>query len=140
MSSNRLKRIKDHILSENQCSGMATPEGSPLTTHVLNTAEGVPGSHMALSLHRLDTGLAVWSLLSMGITNDDGRCTGLITREAFTPGMYKMRFETGEYWEHRGQKCFYPYVEVVFTITDSTKKFHVPLLLSCFSYTTYRGS
>lgn len=45
-------------------------------------------------------------------TNDDGRCPGLITREAFIPGVYKMRFETGQYWNGLGEACFYPYVEV----------------------------
>lgn len=45
-------------------------------------------------------------------TNDDGRCPGLITREAFIPGTYKMRFETGQYWKGLGETCFYPYVEV----------------------------
>ena len=45
-------------------------------------------------------------------TNEDGRCSGLISREAFSPGMYKLRFETGSYWEGLGQTSFYPYVEV----------------------------
>ncbi|XP_061077106.1 5-hydroxyisourate hydrolase isoform X2 [Conger conger] len=140
MNTTRLHRIKDHLLAENQCSAMATTPGSPLTTHVLNTGDGVPGARMALSLHRLDSRMAIWNLLTTGTTNDDGRCPDLITREAFTPGMYKMRFETGEYFQGLGQSCFYPYVEIVFTITDPTQKFHLPLLLSRFSYSTYRGS
>ncbi|KAL6474401.1 hypothetical protein MHYP_G00179620 [Metynnis hypsauchen] len=73
-------------------------------------------------------------------TDKDGRCSDLITREAFPAGMYKIRFETGQYWETLGQTCFYPYVEIVFTITDQDQTFHLPLLLSRFSYSTYRGS
>ncbi|RXN09316.1 5-hydroxyisourate hydrolase-like protein [Labeo rohita] len=73
-------------------------------------------------------------------TNEDGRCPGLITSDAFTPGMYKIRFETGQYWESLGQSSFYPYVEVVFTISNADQSFHVPLLVSRFSYSTYRGS
>ncbi|KPP57634.1 5-hydroxyisourate hydrolase-like [Scleropages formosus] len=119
---------------------MAAQHSSPITTHVLNTVDGIPASQMPISLHRLDTALTLWSLISTGTTDDDGRCPGLITREAFTPGMYKMRFETGQYWENQGQTCFYPYVEIVFTISDSARKYHVPLLLSRFSYSTYRGS
>ncbi|KAG9342013.1 hypothetical protein JZ751_018331 [Albula glossodonta] len=126
MNTTRLRRIKDHLLAQNQCSAMATAQGSPITTHVLNTGEGVPGARMGLSLHRLDSHMAVWSLITTG--------------EAFIPGMYKMRFETGEYFESLGQTCFYPYVEIVFTITDAAQKFHLPLLLSRFSYSTYRGS
>ncbi|KAJ8407932.1 hypothetical protein AAFF_G00269760 [Aldrovandia affinis] len=140
MNTTRLRLIKDHLLAENQCSDMATLQGSPLTTHVLNTGEGIPGARMALSLHRLDSHLAVWNLLTTGTTNADGRCPDLINREAFIPGMYKIRFETGQYFEGLGQTSFYPYVEIVFTITDPTQKFHLPLLLSRFSYSTYRGS
>lgn len=55
-------------------------------------------------------------------------------------GTYKLSFDTEGYWKTRGQESFYPYVEVVFTITNETHKFHVPLLLSPWSYTTYRGS
>ncbi|KAI3371467.1 hypothetical protein L3Q82_023575 [Scortum barcoo] len=76
----------------------------------------------------------------VGTTNEDGRCPGLISREAFGPGMYKLRFETGSYWKTLGQTCFYPYVEVVFTISDPEQRFHLPLLMSRFSYSTYRGS
>ncbi|XP_056138147.1 5-hydroxyisourate hydrolase b [Lampris incognitus] len=119
---------------------MARAEASPLTTHVLNTGDGVPASRMALSLHRLDHNLLVWSLLTVGTTNEDGRCPGIIAREAFTPGMYKLRFETGQYWESMNQTTFYPYVEIIFKITDPDQRFHLPLLLSRFSYSTYRGS
>lgn len=52
------------------------------------------------------------SFMIFRTTNEDGRCPGLISRQAFTPGMYKLRFETGSYWETLGQTCFYPYVEV----------------------------
>ncbi|GAA6227701.1 5-hydroxyisourate hydrolase-like isoform X1 [Lates japonicus] len=119
---------------------MAAAESSPLTTHVLNTSDGVPAAKMALTLHRLDSKLMIWNMLSVGTTNKDGRCPGLISREAFAPGMYKLRFETGLYWESLGQTSFYPYVEVVFSITDPEQRFHLPLLMSRFSYSTYRGS
>ncbi|XP_029009960.1 5-hydroxyisourate hydrolase b isoform X2 [Betta splendens] len=115
-------------------------DSSPLTTHVLNTGDGVPAARMALSLHRLDSNLMIWSLLTVGTTNEDGRCPKIIERKDFIPGMYKLRFETGSYWESLGQTCFYPYVEVVFSIHDLEQKFHLPLLMSRFSYSTYRGS
>ncbi|XP_076863515.1 5-hydroxyisourate hydrolase b [Brachyhypopomus gauderio] len=114
--------------------------GIPLTTHVLNTADGVPGAHIDLSVHRLDPTLVLWNLITIGSTDEHGRCSGLIPTEDFTAGMYKIRFETGQYWEGLGQTSFYPYVEVVFTVTDPEKTFHLPLLLSRNSYSTYRGS
>ncbi|XP_036819726.1 5-hydroxyisourate hydrolase isoform X2 [Oncorhynchus mykiss] len=110
MSTSRLQHIKDHLLDEYTCAEMAAPY-SPLTTHVLNTGMGVPGAHMALSLHRMDPSTSLWNLLTTGTTNDDGRCPGLITRETFTPAVYKMRFETGQYWGSLGETSFYPYVE-----------------------------
>ncbi|XP_021172756.2 5-hydroxyisourate hydrolase b [Fundulus heteroclitus] len=119
---------------------MAAAESSPLTTHVLNTSDGVPGAKMALSLHRLDTKLMIWTMITVGTTNEDGRCPGLINQETFIPGMYKLRFETGLYWEGLGKTSFYPYVEIVFTIHNPTQKFHLPLLISPFSYSTYRGN
>ncbi|XP_026167154.1 5-hydroxyisourate hydrolase-like [Mastacembelus armatus] len=119
---------------------MAAAGSSPLTTHVLNTGDGVPAARLALSLHRLDSSLMVWNMLSVGTTNNDGRCPGLISQEALIPGTYKLRFETGSYWAGLGQTSFYPYVEVVFSISDPDQRFHLPLLMSRFSYSTYRGS
>ncbi|KAM8861435.1 5-hydroxyisourate hydrolase-like [Synchiropus picturatus] len=119
---------------------MAAAESSPLTTHVLNIGDGVPAAKLPLSLHRLDAEVMIWHMVTIGTTNEDGRCPGLISREEFKPGMYKIRFETGVYWESLGQTSFYPYIEVVFSITDTEQKFHLPLLMSRFSYSTYRGS
>ncbi|KAL2094150.1 hypothetical protein ACEWY4_011462 [Coilia grayii] len=112
---------------------------SPITTHVLNTSDGVPAARLPLSLHKLDVHMMIWNLLTVGTTDDEGRCAGLISSDAFSPGMYKLRFETRQYWESLGQTCFYPYVEIVFTVTDLEQHLHLPLLLSRFSYSTYRG-
>ncbi|XP_013857380.1 5-hydroxyisourate hydrolase isoform X2 [Austrofundulus limnaeus] len=113
---------------------------SPLTTHVLNTAMGVPGSNMTIRLYQQDLSTNVWTLITTGTTNDDGRCPGLITKQQFKPAVYKMHFETAQYWERMGETSFYPYVEIVFTITNPDQKYHIPLLVSRFSYSTYRGS
>ncbi|XP_061566742.1 5-hydroxyisourate hydrolase-like isoform X2 [Cololabis saira] len=113
---------------------------SPLTTHVLNTATGVPGANMALRLYRQEPNTDVWHLVTSGLTNEDGRCPGLITKQMFTSGVYKIHFETGQYWASMGETPFYPYVEIVFAISNPDQKYHIPLLLSRFSYSTYRGS
>ncbi|XP_051917275.1 5-hydroxyisourate hydrolase b [Hippocampus zosterae] len=119
---------------------MMTSERSPLTTRVLNISDGVPAARVSLSLHRLDSQLKLWNMLNLGMTDEDGRCPGLISREAFLPGMYKLRFETGAYWTSLERDSFYPYAEVVFTVTDSMHNIHLPLLMSCYSYSTYMGS
>ncbi|EDM11933.1 similar to transthyretin (4L369) (predicted), isoform CRA_d [Rattus norvegicus] len=118
---------------------MAT-ESSPLTTHVLDTASGLPAQGLCLRLCRLEAPSQQWMELRTSYTNLDGRCPGLLTQSQMKPGTYKLSFDTERYWKERGQESFYPYVEVVFTITKETQKFHVPLLLSPWSYTTYRGS
>ncbi|XP_059927561.1 5-hydroxyisourate hydrolase [Gadus macrocephalus] len=135
----RLHNLSSHIVAANPCGAMAQP-GSPLTTHVLNTAMGVPGSNMTILLYKQDSSAAAWNLITTGITNSDGRCPGLTTRELFTPGVYKLHFDTDRYWGCLGEESFYPYVEIVFTIRNPVDKFHIPLLLSRFSYSTYRGS
>ncbi|XP_061139511.1 5-hydroxyisourate hydrolase b [Syngnathus typhle] len=117
-----------------------TSARSPLTTHVLNISDGVPASRVSLSLHRLDSQLKLWNMLNVGTTDEDGRCPGLISREAFVPGMYKLRFETGSYWTSLDRDSFYPYAEVVFTVTDSMQSLHLPLLMTPFSFSTYMGS
>ncbi|CAG5855094.1 unnamed protein product [Menidia menidia] len=139
MSVFRLQQLQGHILNGEKTKSMAGSP-SPLTTHVLNTALGVPGSNMPLILYRLEPSTEVWQLITTGMTNDDGRCPGLITSQMFTSGVYKIHFETAQYWASKGETSFYPYVEIVFTINEPGQKYHIPLLLSRFSYTTYRGS
>uniref|UniRef100_A0A8C9UL52 5-hydroxyisourate hydrolase n=1 Tax=Spermophilus dauricus TaxID=99837 RepID=A0A8C9UL52_SPEDA len=116
------------------------PESSPLTTHVLDTASGLPARGLCLHLSRLEDLSQQWTELKKSYTDLDGRCPGLLRPGQMKPGTYKLSFETQGYWKERGQESFYPYIEVVFTITKETQKFHVPLLLSPWSYTTYRGS
>ncbi|KAG3256635.1 5-hydroxyisourate hydrolase isoform X1 [Ictidomys tridecemlineatus] len=116
------------------------PESSPLTTHVLDTASGLPARGLRLHLSRLEDLSQQWTELKKSYTDLDGRCPGLLRPGQMKPGTYKLSFETQGYWKERGQESFYPYIEVVFTITKETQKFHVPLLLSPWSYTTYRGS
>ncbi|XP_074056782.1 5-hydroxyisourate hydrolase-like isoform X2 [Macrotis lagotis] len=113
---------------------------SPLTTHVLDTASGLPAQGLCLRLFRLGERSRQWTELRKSYTNADGRCPGLLTPEQMETGTYKLYFDTESYWKKMGQTSFYPYVEVVFTITNEIHKLHVPLLLSPFSYTTYRGS
>ncbi|XP_078524426.1 EP-cadherin-like [Lissotriton helveticus] len=119
---------------------MSASPDSPLTTHVLNTASGTPAKGLRLQLSQLDNPTQRWVELTTSFTNADGRCPGILSPERFTAGTYKLRFETGEFWKQLEQISFYPYVEVVFTILDPGQKYHIPLLMTPFSYTTYRGS
>lgn len=112
---------------------------SPITTHILDTAQGRPAAGVDLSLHQLKEGK--WFELGKGKTNDDGRMANLLPADwQLESGIYKMRFETAGYFQACNLKGFYPYVEITFTIESPTQHYHVPLLLNPFGYSTYRGS
>ena len=101
-----------------------------LSTHVLDTRLGAPAPGMEVELFR-PAGEG-WESVVEGVTDDDGRFGGFGELE---PGTYRLVFETGKYGN-----AFYPVVTVVFVVEDDTGHLHVPLLLSPYGYTTYRGS
>ena len=105
---------------------------SAITTHVLDTARGRPAAGVAIVLERNGTPLA------HGVTDADGRLRDLLPAgEPLEPGTYRLVFDTGGYL---GAEAFYPEVAVVFQVKNGGEHFHVPLLLSPFGYSTYRGS
>ncbi|MFT7689150.1 MAG: 5-hydroxyisourate hydrolase [Candidatus Azotimanducaceae bacterium] len=111
---------------------------SQITTHVLDTSRGSPASKLAIALFRFEN--ESWESVATGITNSDGRIVDLLEQERVLPkGTYKLNFETQSYFDALGEKCFYPSVEIIFSIQDSDH-YHVPLLLSAYGYSTYRGS
>jgi 5-hydroxyisourate hydrolase len=109
-----------------------------ITTHVLDTAAGKPGAGIAIELDHADPAGA-WQLVGAGVTDDDGRLRTL-TAAAVDPGTYRIRFATAAYFAVRGVTGFFPAVEIQFTVGDGAQHYHVPLLLSPFGYSTYRGS
>jgi 5-hydroxyisourate hydrolase len=111
---------------------------SQITTHVLDTSKGIPAEGIKVILiAQLKSGAKE---LATGITNHDGRVADLLRKEiVLDKGEYKLRFETKPYYEKDHADTFYPYVEIIFTI-DTANHYHVPLLLSPFGYSTYRGS
>ena len=110
---------------------------SPITTHVLDTSLGKPAAGVAAKLDRLVDGKA--ETIGSGVTNADGRIGDLLEGPINT-GRYRLTFDTASYFAERGLKGFFPEVIIVFEIADATQHHHVPLLLSPFGYSTYRGS
>ena len=104
-----------------------------ITTHVLDTARGVPGRAIAVELERAEHGS--WHLVGAGITDDDGRLRTLTPAGPVQAGTYRIRFQTGAY-----QPGFFPVVEIQFIVADGAQHYHVPLLLSPYAFSTYRGS
>jgi 5-hydroxyisourate hydrolase len=109
-----------------------------LSTHVLDTSLGTParGVPVTLDRHTADG----WTRIGAGETDDDGRQKTLVpTGEHLLLGTYRLTFDTGAYARSKNTRAFFPEVSIVFEIVDATHH-HVPLLLSPFGYSTYRGS
>ncbi|XP_014673478.1 PREDICTED: 5-hydroxyisourate hydrolase-like isoform X2 [Priapulus caudatus] len=127
-------------------AAMTSSGGSPLTTHVLDTSTGTPAVDLPITLYvrdgagRKDDDGGAWKRLAAGNTNSDGKLPDMLTQDQFLPAIYKLHFNTAAYFAQSNTKGFFPYVEVVFEIVDPYQHYHVPLLLSPFGYTTYRGS
>ncbi|WP_207453671.1 hydroxyisourate hydrolase [Desertivibrio insolitus] len=109
---------------------------SAITTHVLDTAQGAPAAGVPVLLSRLEDG--AWVDVATGTTDRDGRIADL-TAEHVTHGRYRLAFDTAAYFTSSLQPTFFPEVHVVFEVSDGSHH-HVPLLLSPFGYSTYRGS
>jgi 5-hydroxyisourate hydrolase len=110
-----------------------------ISTHILDTALGRPAAGVAVTLEQLNEG--AWIELNKAATDADGRCKYLLPEgEELEPGIYRAHFATAAYYVTQGLNGLYPYVEIVFKITESSQHYHIPLLLTANSYTTYRGS
>lgn len=111
---------------------------SPLTTHVLDTARGVPAAGMAVTLARW--GVAGWADVAERVTNADGRVVDLLGANELQHGRWRLSFDVAGYYARLDQACFFPEAELVFEVTDLGRHHHVPLLVSPYSFSTYRGS
>ena len=112
---------------------------SAITTHVLDTSRGRPASGVRVTLDRR-VGPGQWERLGAGDTDADGRLGTLLPDgRPPAPGVYRLTFEIGRYFGASSRACFYPEASVVFEATGDAH-YHVPLLVSPFGYSTYRGS
>jgi 5-hydroxyisourate hydrolase len=111
-----------------------------ITTHVLDTAAGRPGKAIAIELEREHDNGGSWQRVGAGTTDDDGRLRTLTPAGPVAAGTYRIRFHTGAYLAAHHQAGFFPVVEIYFSVLDGSQHYHVPLLLSPYGYSTYRGS
>lgn len=113
---------------------------SPITTHVLDTSSGTPAAGVHVVLQFWNAGRD-WQQVAESITNEDGRILDwLPAGTKLTPGVYRLMFDTRAYFERRRIASFFPMVPIVFEIRHADQHYHVPLLLSPYGYSTYRGS
>ena len=112
---------------------------SPITTHVLDTARGKPADGVPIRLEH-EGAPNEWKEIGAGVTDADGRLRTLTDGHTLARGNYRITFDTETYFRTQSREGFYPRVCVTFVVHDPTQHFHVPLLLSPFGYSTYRGS
>ena len=110
---------------------------SRVTTHVLDAVTGRPAADVAVRLER--RGPDGWRGVTEGRTDDDGR-VGRFGPDALEVGTYRVTFAVGEWFAGQGRETFYPEVVISFTLADPDAHYHVPLLLSPYAFSTYRGS
>lgn len=110
---------------------------SHVTTHILDTMTGTPAVGVSVVLEARDG--ETWSQVATGLTDADGRVKDL-GPESLKSGVYRLRFDTGAYFAGISQDTFFPEVSLAFSVDEGQAHYHVPLLLSPFAYSTYRGS
>jgi 5-hydroxyisourate hydrolase len=111
---------------------------SAITSHVLDTSLGKPAAGVSVSLALLQAD--EFKELGRGVTDQDGRVKELLGGTALTVGTYRLSFETGAHYAASGRQSFYERIEIQFRVSNASEHYHVPLLLSPFGYSTYRGS
>jgi 5-hydroxyisourate hydrolase len=113
---------------------------SAITTHVLDTSRGCPAAGVSVALELLTEG-GEWKRLGSGVTGADGRVRDLLpANSVLTVGAYRLTFDAAAYYRALKMDCFYPSIPIVFEVRATSEHFHVPLLLSPYGYSTYRGS
>lgn len=130
-------------MPENSAKGDLVMTGGRLTTHVLDTARGKPAAGVRITLYRLEAGDR--RRMAETTTNQDGRSDGpMLAGEALTVGTYELVFAAGDYLRASGQAdagtLFLDEIPIRFGVADAGQHYHVPLLISPFAYSTYRGS
>ena len=109
-----------------------------ISTHVLDTRNGRPAAGVSILLERQAPDVeGIWAPVETGQTDTDGR---LRLSCPVDPGVYRITFGSGSYFAERGTASFYPEITVAFEVSSPAEHYHVPLLLSPFAYSTYRGS
>ena len=120
-------------------SAVAFAASNPLSVHVLNLQDGLPSPGVKVLLEKQDG--TAWTQLSSGTTNEQGRILALYPEgKALEKGNYRVTFKTGEWFAEHKTASFFPEVPVIFAVDGTVPHYHIPLLLSPFGFSTYRGN
>lgn len=116
-------------------------EAPDISVHVLDQVRGQPAANVGIVLEEQEQGSDTWKLLSRQDTNAQGRVQKLLPQGTrLHDGNYRVTFKTGDWFATQGQSSFFPSVAVTFRIDNPAQPYHIPLLLSPYGYSTYRGN
>lgn len=110
-----------------------------LSSHILDISKGMPATGVPIKLEKYNSAKKTWSFVEEKITDANGRIPDFLPNDKSNLGIYKLTFATTEYFKKDNIESFYPFIEVVFEIKDKNH-YHVPITLSAFGYSTYRGN
>ncbi|MFC0225705.1 hydroxyisourate hydrolase [Serratia aquatilis] len=134
-----MKVIVPILLASLSFSVVAAESANPLSVHILNQQTGLPSKGVVVELEKQEG--SEWKHLADAVTDDGGRIGALYpSGKDMSVGVYKVTFKTGEYFSGNKQETFFPEIPVIFKVTTVNQKLHIPLLLSQYGYSTYRGS
>ncbi|GAA0701608.1 hydroxyisourate hydrolase [Marinobacterium maritimum] len=120
-------------------SSLALAAGNPLSVHVLNLENGLPSPDVTVTLEQKSA--KGWKPLNSGVTNENGRITALFPEGlSLETGTYRVTFETGTWFEKHDSETFFPEIPVIFNVDGAVEHYHIPLLLSPYGFSTYRGN
>lgn len=120
-------------------AGLALAADNPLSVHVLNLENGLPSPGVEVILEQQDG--KNWTKLNSGVTNEQGRIPALYPEgKKLEQGVYRVTFETGDWFKKHDTATFFPEVPVIFSADASVEHYHIPLLLSPYGFSTYRGN
>ncbi|XP_015437852.1 PREDICTED: uncharacterized protein LOC107192996 [Dufourea novaeangliae] len=138
VASTSYQSLKKHVLVKTVKSPAS--KKPRISTHVVDTSKGLPVGGLQVSLYKLMDGR--WTFLNESNTTPNGRCVDLVDnmKVNFTTGRYKIHFDVDKYFTLRRIETMYPFIEIVFDVKDPAGHYHIPVLLSPFGYSTYRGS
>ena len=110
-----------------------------LSSHILDVSKGLPAAGVSIKLEKFNTDKKTWSYVDEKITDKNGRIADFLSNDSKNLGIYRLTYFVSDYFKKDKIESFYPFIEVVFEIKDD-KHYHVPITLSAFGYSTYRGN
>ncbi|UFH34234.1 hydroxyisourate hydrolase [Flavobacterium acetivorans] len=110
-----------------------------LSSHILDVSKGTPAAGVSIKLEKQNEQTKTWQFVDEKITDKNGRITDFLNSEKANLGIYKLTYFVSDYFKKNNTESFYPFIEVVFQIKDNNH-YHVPITLSAYGYSTYRGN